>query len=179
MSTGTRFSDRVRREWYLARFAWHMQDFPQRQYRQIKRDLRRELTTAAADVGMPQAVAGLGTPRHLAEQYTAELGRPVPRLATGAVAAAVTIGLILYLGLAYALGTQDTLEALGGGSVTTYPFGAETTFTNTAQEISLETNPSLAGTAFVLGAAFVAFTLGSRLWRFGTGRRSPGPTDGA
>jgi len=163
--TATSLTDRARREWFLFRFSWHMQDFPQKQYRQIKGDLRRELTTAGVDVGMRHAVADLGRPRTLADGYIAELGRPVPRLATGAVAAALTVGLILYLALAYALGTDNTLEALGGGSVTTYPFGAATTFTHTAQEISLETHPSLAGLAFVVGSALVAFILGSRLWR--------------
>jgi len=163
--TVTSPTDRVRREWFLFRFSWHMQDFPQKQYRQIKRDLRRELTTAGADVGMRQAVRDLGHPWTLADGYTTELGRRVPRWTTGIVAAALAVGLIIYLSLAYALGTNNTLEAMGGGTVTTYPFGAETIFTNTADEISLQTSPSPAGFAFVVGSALVAFILGSRLWR--------------
>ena len=82
--TATSPTDRARREWFLIRFSWHMQDFPQKQYRQIKRDLRQELTTAGADVGMRHAVADLGRPRTLADGYIAELGRPVPRWTTGA-----------------------------------------------------------------------------------------------
>jgi len=163
--TATSPTDRARREWFLIRFSWHMQDFPQKQYRQIKRDLRRELTTAGADVGMRHAVADLGRPRTLADGYIAELGRPVPRWTTGAVAASLAIIFIVYLGVAYAIGTVDTLEAMGGGTVTTYPFGAETIFTSTADEISVQTQLSAAGASFFLGVAAVAFTLGSRLWR--------------
>ena len=163
--TATSPTDRARREWFLIRFSWHMQDFPQKQYRQIKRDLRRELTTAGADVGMRHAVADLGRPRALADGYIAELGRPVPRWTTGAVAAGLVIGFIVYLGVAYGIGTIDTLEAMGGGTVTTYPFGAETTFTYTADEISVQTQLNAAGASFLLGVAAVAFTLGSRLWR--------------
>ena len=129
------------------------------------RDSRRELTTAGADVGMRQAVTDLGHPWTLAEGYTAELGRRVPRWTTGIVAAALAVGLIIYLSLAYALGTNDTLEAMGGGTVTTYPFGAETIFTNTADEISLHSQLSAAGASFFLGVAVVTFALGSRLWR--------------
>src|SRR5665647_1187238 len=87
--TATSLTDRARREWFLFRFSWHMQDFPQKQYRQIKRDLRRELTTAGADVGMRQAVTDLGHPWTLAEGYAAELGRRVPRWTTGSAAATI------------------------------------------------------------------------------------------
>ena len=163
--TATSLTDRARREWFLFRFSWHMQDFPGKQYRQIKRDLRRELTTAGSDVGMRRVVADLGRPRTLADGYLAELGRPVPRWTTGAVAAGLAIGFIVYLGVAYSIGTIDTLEAIGGGTVTTYPFGAETIFTNTADEISVQSQLSAAGASFFLGLAAVAFTLGSRLWR--------------
>lgn len=163
--TATSRTDRARREWFLFRFSWHMQDFPGKQYRQIKRDLRRELTTAGADVGMRRAVTDLGRPRTLADSYLAELGRPVPRWTTGAVAAGLAIGFIVYLGVAYSIGTIDTLEAIGGGTVTTYPFGAETIFTSTADEISLESNGNLAGLVFFVGVGLVAFVLGSRAWR--------------
>ena len=54
---------------------------------------------------------------------------------------------------------------MGGGTVTTYPFGAEIIFTSTADEISVQTQLSAAGASFFLGVAAVAFTLGSRLWR--------------
>ena len=163
--TATSRTDRARREWFLFRFSWHMQDFPRKQYRQIKRDLRRELTTAGADVGMRHAVADLGRPRTLADGYIAELGRPVPRWTTGIVAAGLAIGFIVYLGLAYAIGANDALGAAGGGSVTMHPFGAEMVITNTPAEISLESNGNLAGLVFFVGVGLVAFVLGSRAWR--------------
>ena len=114
---------------------------------------------------MRHAVADLGRPRTLADGYIAELGRPVPRWTTGAVAAGLAVLFIVYLGVAYAIGTVDTLEAMGGGTVTTYPFGAETIFTSTTDGISVQTQLSAAGTSFFLGVAAVTFTLGSRLWR--------------
>jgi len=163
--SATSLTDRASREWFLFRFSWHMQDFPQKQYRQIKRDLRRELTTAGADVGMRRVVADLGRPRTLADGYLAELGRPVPRWTTGIVAAGLAIGFIVYLGLAYALGAIDALEATGGGSITMHPFGAEMVITNTPEEISLVSSANIAGLVFSVGVGLVAFVLGSRAWR--------------
>jgi hypothetical protein len=162
MSTIT---DTIRREWYLLRFSWDMQDYPQRAYRRIKSDLRRDLTVAAQDVGLRQAIADLGHPRVLAERYAAELDRPRPRWATGATAAALAVGFLVYLGLAYALGANDVLEAMGGGSVTVHPLGAEATFTSTAEEISLHYTPTVAGQVFVLCVGLVSFLLGARVWR--------------
>lgn len=157
--------DLLRREWFLTRFAWHMQDYPQRAYRGIKADLRRELDVTAADVGMPTAVRGLGRPAVLAARYRDELGRSVPRWATGAVAAALVISLVIYLWLAYALGALDVLEATGGGTVTTHPFGGETVLTATDDTYSVSSSPSPTSTAVVLGLALTAFLLWSRAWR--------------
>lgn len=158
-------TDHLRREWYLTRFAWHMQDYPQRTYRGIKADLRRELDVTAAQIGMAQAVRGLGSPAVLAERYRDELDRPVPRWASGAVAAALAIGLVMYLGAAYTVGALDALQSVGGGTLTTHPFGAETVMTATPDAVSVETSPTLGGTAVVLGIGLVVFLVGSRAWR--------------
>lgn len=157
--------DRLRREWYLTRLSWHLQDYPHRQEKQIRRDLRAELTRAAADVGMVRAVQDLGHPLTLAEGYKGELGRPLPRWTSGAVAAGLAVALLVYLGAAYAAGTLDTLGALGGGTLTRYPFGAQTTFVSTEDAISVSSTFSLAGVSLVMAVAAVAFALGSRIWR--------------
>ena len=56
-------------------------------------------------------------------------------------------------------------EALGGGTLTRYPFGAETVFTTEDGGLSVESSWSAQGVLVVTGAALVAFLLGSRLWR--------------
>lgn len=157
--------DRARRTWYLTRFAWSMQDYPQRGYRTVRRDLRREIDLAAQDVGMAQALGDLGHPRVLAEGYLAELGHRRPRWASGAVAATFAAAMVLYLGMAYSFGTLDTLDALGGGTVTRFPFGAETVFHVSDDALYVETRPSVAGAVFVAGLATVTFLLASRSWR--------------
>ncbi|WP_024287013.1 hypothetical protein [Cellulomonas sp. KRMCY2] len=157
--------DLLARERYLFRFSWTMQDYPRREYKRIRRELRAEVTAAAADVGMAAALADLGHPMVLGERYIAELGRRLPRWTTGIVAAALAVAVVIYLFTAYAVGTLDTLEALGGGAVTRYPFGSETTFTFTGQEISVRSSTSWQWAALYVGVAAVAFVTGSRLWR--------------
>ena len=164
-SPSLRLPDRARREVFLMRVSWAMQDYPSKAFRGIKRELRAEITAAAAQVGMRQAITDLGHPRALAEGYTAELGRRLPRYATGAVAAVLAVGALAYLATAYAVGTLDAIEAMGGGSVTTYPLGAVATFTRTATELSVETTMSWQGALLHGVTATVAFVLGSRLWR--------------
>lgn len=158
-------ADALRWDWYLIRFSWGMQDYPGKEYRRIKRELRTETRAAAAEVGMRQALRDLGHPRVLAEGYIAEHGKRLPRYTTGAVAAGLAIGLIAYVFVAYSFGVLDTLEAMGGGSVTRYPLGSETVFTHTSQEISVAATGSPGWLVVYGAAAVVSFVLGSRLWR--------------
>ncbi|MCL3859978.1 hypothetical protein [Actinotalea sp. K2] len=164
-TTTLTLTDRLHARWYLTRFGWAMQDYPGRQTRQIRRELHADLVLAAQDVGMAQALRDLGHPVVLAERYIAELGRRLPRKTTGAVAAALAMGLILYLSTAYAIGTLDTLEAMGGGSITTYPLGAETVFTHTEDELSVSSSLTWQWALLYVGAGVVAFLGGSRIWR--------------
>jgi hypothetical protein len=158
-------ADRLRLERFLLRFSWAMQDYPRKEYLRIRRELRAEVRAAAADVGMRQALADLGHPVTLGERYIAELGRRLPRWTSGIVAGGLAVGVLVYLFAAYAVGTLDTLEALGGGSLTRYPFGTETVFTFTEDEISVLSGVSWQWAVLYLGAAAVAFVVGSRLWR--------------
>ncbi len=155
----------LRREWYLLRLSWYLQDYPGREEKRIRRDLRAELTLAAADVGMTRALRDLGHPLVLAEGYKAELGRRLPRWTAGAMSAALAIVLVVYLGGAYAAGTLDALQAMGGGTLTTYPLGAPTTFTATEDELSLQSVVTAPGLVLLLVVAAVAFVLGARIWR--------------
>ena len=158
-------SDALRQDWYLLRFSWSMQDYPRKEYRRIKRELRAETRAAAAEVGMRRALRDLGHPRVLAETYIAEYGKRLPRYNTGIIAAGLAVALIVYLFMAYSFGVLDAIESMGGGSVTRYPFGSETVFTHTAQEISVAAVGSPGWLLVYAGAAVVAFVLGSRLWR--------------
>lgn len=158
-------ADLVRREWYMTRLDWGLRNLPSRENRQILRDLRRDVTATAADIGMRPALADLGEPGELADRYTATIDPEGPRYVAGAVAAGVTAGAILYLLMAYGIGTLDTLVDMGGGTRTTNLWGSEFIFTGTADEFSVATTSFLP--AFTIAAAIcaVVFLLFSRIWR--------------
>jgi len=155
--------DTLVRERYLLRVSWALQDFPR--YRTVVRDLRTELTATASEVGMRRAVADLGHPRVLADEYLAGLSRRVPRWTTGAVWGALAVGAVVYLAMAYALGTLDTLDALGGGTVDREFLGATSTFTNDAETLSLVTTVTWQALVFHAAVFTVPFLLGARAWR--------------
>lgn len=158
-------TDRLQRDWFLTRFAWQMQDYPQRRHRAIKADLRRELDATAAEIGMRNAIRGLGRPTALAERYREELDRPVPRWATGAAWAAIAIMALVCLTTAYARGALDALDALGGGSFTSNVLGTETVITSTSDALSVESRATPTGAAVFLGTGLVTFLLAARAWR--------------
>ncbi|MBO9554211.1 hypothetical protein [Cellulomonas sp.] len=156
--------DRLVRERYLLRFSWAMQDYPKNG--RIVRELRTELTATAAEVGMARAVAGLGHPRVLAEQYVAELGRRVPRWGTGGVWGALAVSALVWLSWAYAAGTLDTLAAMGGGTVEHTAFGATTTYTRTADgAVSVGTVATWRLAVVYLVVFLVPYLVGARVWR--------------
>lgn len=157
--------DLLRREWYLLRLGWAMQDFPQRAYRRIRSELRAGVTAAAQDVGMAAALADLGHPRALAEGYVASLGRRLPRWTSGTVAAAVAVGFVLYLAGAYGVGVLDVLDAQGGGSYATEVLGATTTFTASDDALTVVTEGSWAALGALALLAAVVFVLTARVWR--------------
>ncbi len=158
-------ADRLRLDWYLIRLDWHLQDYPQKAARAIKREIKADLLTAAAETGMPAALAALGSPAVLAHGYLTELGRPRPRFTAGAIAAALVVGALWYMQIAYAIGALDTLEAVGGGAATLTVLGSAMTYTHTAAEISVEGAFSWQWLAVWIGAGVLAFLPGSRIWR--------------
>ena len=155
--------DTLVRERYLLRFDWAMQDFPK--YQPIVRELRTELTATASEVGMRQAVADLGHPRVLADAYLSGLGRPVPRWTTGAVWGALAVGAVVFLALAYGIGTLETIGQMGGGTVERVFLGATTTFTNDDGEISFRSTLTWQALVFYACVFTVPFLLGARVWR--------------
>ena len=163
--TSASLTDQLRRAWFRIRFSWYMQDYPGREYRRIKRELRRELAGGDPDRTFGEVLDDLGHPRVLADGYKAELPKHLPRYVTGAVAAGLTIGALMYLHLAYSLGAIEALESVGGGSFTSGPFGTVTTVTVSGNRIEMALTPTGATWLITLGFGLVAFMLGSRLWR--------------
>ncbi|KQR16927.1 hypothetical protein [Cellulomonas sp. Leaf334] len=155
--------DTLVRELYLMRFSWAMQDYPR--YKPIVRELRTELTATAAEVGMRQAVADLGHPRVLADGYLSELGRPVPRWTTGAVWGALAVAAVAYLAMAYAVGTLDTIEQMGGGTLERVFLGATTTFVAESSTLAVESTFTWQVLVFYALVFTVPFLLGARVWR--------------
>jgi len=163
-------TDQLRRDWYLTRFLFAMQDYPGKEYKRVRADLRTDLDAAAADVGMRRALADLGSPRHLADGYYGALDRERPRYWDGAVVAALLGTMLAYCFLSYGAGAVDTLLAQGGGTVQLHYLGAPLTVTGTERELGLEFKFSWLGALVYLGTMAVGFALGSRLWRLRTGR---------
>lgn len=168
-------TDLIRREQYLNQFSWQVQDYPG--YAKLKRELRRELTATAADVGMRDAIAGLGHPTALAAEYFANLERPYPRWSTAVVWGGAGLYTLVALAMAYAFGIDTALEAVGGGSVQTEVFGARTTFTHTTAEISATFNPTWMSLVWLLVATVPLYLIGARVWRlWGRDRKTAQPT---
>jgi len=157
--------ERARIARYLLDFSVPMQDYPRAEYRQIRRELRASLLAATLDVGVDQAIADLGSPRSLAEGYLAELGRRLPRWTTGAIAAALVLGALAYLTLAFTLGSLATLQAVGGGEVDLAVLGVATTVHHDQDGSWASGTLGWAGFALWGGLALLAFALGSRCWR--------------
>lgn len=162
--------DLVRREWYMTRLDWSLRELPSKESRRIRRDLRRSLKDSASDMGMVPALADLGSPGALAEQYTTDGDREGPRWTTGAIAAVLTMGAIVYMLQAYAFGVMDTLVDVGGGTRTTTLWGSTTLFVGTASEYSMETTNILPALAVLVAIGAVVFLLFSRIWRLGRAR---------
>lgn len=158
-------ADFLRREWYLTRLDWGLRNLPSKQSRHIQRDLRRDLTATAADIGMRPALEGLGKPGDLAEQYTAEMDPEGPRYVAGAVAGGIAICVTAFLVMAYAIGTLDTLQAMGGGTRTVTLWGSQTVFISTAEQISMSTTNILPLVLVIALIGTVAYLVFSRIWR--------------
>ncbi|MEO7129972.1 MAG: hypothetical protein ABIZ07_01170 [Dermatophilaceae bacterium] len=157
--------DLARRESYLTRLDWGLRNLPSRESRQILRDLRRDVTATAADIGMRPALSDLGTPVVLAEQYTAGIDPEGPRYGSGAIAAGATGSAIVFLLLAYAIGSGQTLAAMGGGVREVTLWGSQIILTSRADVDSLEIANVLPLLLVILAISAVSFVLFARIWR--------------
>ena len=114
-STSTRVpvTDLLRREAYLTRLSFFMDDLPRSRRRAIYRDLRADLTAAASDDGMTAAVRDLGPAAVLAHGYREAEGRPLPRWTLGSLVAGGVAALWILTTLAYAMGLLDAPASAG------------------------------------------------------------------
>lgn len=162
--------DLVRREWYMTRLDWSLRELPSKESRRIRKDLRRSLTDSAGDIGMAPALADLGSPEALAQRYTSETDLEGPRWSAGALAAGLTIAAAVFLLMAYAIGTVDTLLELGGGTRTVSLWGSELVMVGTASELSLNASNVLPALAVLVAISSVMFLLFARVWRLARAR---------
>lgn len=113
-ATHLRLTDRIQRDWYVFKVDFHAQDVPGGYRKGLRRELRSDLTAAAADVGMSQAVHDLGPASALAHQFVLAEGRKLPHMWTGIL----TFAVILYGWVGMVMATVNALtnaaEQLGG-----------------------------------------------------------------
>ncbi|WP_136519212.1 hypothetical protein [Cellulomonas telluris] len=163
-------ADRLRLRLWELRFAAAMEDYPRREGKQIRADLRAALRDDAARVGTRAALRDVGPPRRLAARYFAELDRPRPRWSTGAlVGTLLGVGLPLYLALAWSFGALDALEAVGGGTAELTWLGSPVTATSTDDSVALAWTLGWQAVAVAAVLAAVGFVLGARVWRLWAG----------
>jgi hypothetical protein len=170
----TSLRERLHRDLTITRFSWAVQDHPQS--RHLTRELRRELDTTAAEIGMARAVADLGSPRALADAHLAELDTPAPRWTAGAVWGGIVLAFVLYTQLAYAFGTLDALAGLAGTDTLTAHrevLGARITFEAGPDGLMSTLRPSWGWLLLHVLAFAVPFLLGARAWRVRPARRRP------
>lgn len=169
MSSTLSPTDRWRRFWYLQSVALWLDPMPGRRRRAVVRELRSNLDSAAADVGLAAALGDLGSPRGLARKYldTEPTGRP--RWNQGALAAGLVFGAWLYATMFYAVGMLDALDSTG----TTVP--ARGSFLGTGVEAvfsDAQISAAFSGVPWLpLVVMLLAFLLVGRAWKALPGRR--------
>lgn len=164
--TGLRRRERLRLDWWLLRFELAMQDYPAREARRIRRELRASVLDDAAHVGLDAALRDLGSPRRLAAAYFTELDHERPRWTDGAVLGAL-LGVLLpaYMWLSWQMGALDAIAEMGGGTVELSWLGVPATLTHTEESISMQTTVGWGPLVLAAVLASVFFALGSRIWR--------------
>lgn len=164
--TRLRLREQFRLDWWLLRFELAMQDYPTREARRIRRELRASVLDDVGHAGLDTALDDLGSPRRLAAAYFAELDRERPRWTDGAVLGSL-VGLLLpaYMWLSWQMGALDAIEAMGGGTVELSWLGTPATLTHTDQALSMHTTVGWGPVVLAVVLTGVFFALGSRIWR--------------
>ena len=164
-ATRLRLADRIRREWYVFKVDFHAQDVPGGYRKARRRELRSDLTSAAADVGMLQALKDLGPAAALAHQFLLAEGRKLPHVWTGMIT--FTVILFAWVGMAMATvnALTDAAKQFGGGrSVTVHSAWLGATVTVTHGERLLSAAIGFSPLTF---AVFVLVSLiAARAWRY-------------
>ena len=158
-----RLIDRLQRDWYVFKVDFLAQDVPSGYRKGRRRELRSDLTAAAADVGMSQAVRDLGPASVLAHQLKLAEGRKLPHVWTGVI----TFTIILFAWARMIMATMYALiEAaiqLGGDRVVTVHaswLGTNVAVTNGPHLLSGQVVPS----GFTLAVRRTLLT--PRVWRY-------------
>ena len=160
-----RLVDRLSREWYVLKVEFLAQDVPSGYRKERRRELRSDLTAAASDVGMTQAVRDLGPASVLAHQLKLAEGRKLPHVWTGVI----TFTVILYAWAGMIMATMYALiEAaiqLGGDRVVTVHaswVGTNVVVTNGPHHLSGQWEVS----GLTLALFIVVPLLAARTWRY-------------
>lgn len=160
-----RLTDRLQRDWYVCKVDFLAQDVPSGYRKDRRRELRSDLTAAAADVGMAQAVRELGQASVLAQQLRLAEGRKLPHVWTGVV----TFVVLLYAWAGMMMATTSALveaaSQLGGDRIVTVHsswLGTTASITNGPHHLSGQWEGS-GLTLVVLGAVAL---LAARAWRY-------------
>ncbi len=164
-TTHLRLTDRIRREWYVSKVDFLAQDVPGGYRKGLRQELRSDLSAAAADVGMSQAVQDLGPASVLAYQFKLAEGRKLPHVWTGMI----TFTIMLYAWAGMAMATMNALtdaaEQLGGGRTVTVHstwLGAAVTVSQGSRLIS----GSIAFSLLTFAVMIVVSLLAARIWRY-------------
>jgi len=151
-----RVTDQLQRDWYVTKVELLAQDVPSGYRKERRRELRSDLTAAAADIGMSQAVRDLGPASVLAHQL---------KLAEGVI----TFAVILYAWAGMLMASTNALisasEQLGGNRAATLHtswLGTNVAVTNSAHLLSGQWDPSNLTLAVLVAVPLVA----ARAWRY-------------
>lgn len=148
---------------------------PMRQRRGLRRELRTNLTEASADVGMTEALFGIGSPKQLA--YSATEEDPArPRWGLAAMVAALVFGVVVFAVVYTATTFTAGVEASGVVGETVRGF----VFPWYGVEFSARVEPDRGGLAtgaaniqyYMFGLPLLAFVLVAQPWRLLRRRRS-------
>ncbi len=162
--------DRVRMENAVQRYDFWLdvRGVPMRRRRELRRELRSNLTEARADVGMTRALFGIGSPKQLA--YETAPGDPSrPRWGQGALVAAAVFGAVVFACMYTATTFTAGVEASGVVGETVRGF----VFPWYGVEFSARVEPDRGGLAtgarnvqyYFFGLPLLAFLLVAQPWR--------------
>ena len=170
--------DRVRVEIVVQRLGWWLdwKRMPRRRRREVLRELRANLADAAAADELDAAIARLGPPRVVAEEYV-DFEAGGLRWRAGWFAALVAYTVVTWLTLAAAIGFAEGVQAAGAVVGETYDTGHSLAIGDGALLSFRESEQGFSFHLPLIGwpqvaAAVLAFVAFARPWRAVAGRRA-------